>query len=71
LFGQRWGSPTLTQQVALGNYTYGDSSHPHAVTAIGSSGAYTASYDAAGDMTCRAPTSSVTCSGVPTGATLA
>ncbi|HKV83119.1 MAG TPA: hypothetical protein VJN88_01090 [Ktedonobacterales bacterium] len=32
--------------------------------------AYSASYDAAGDMTCRAPTSSDTCSGTPTGAVM-
>ncbi|HUY79028.1 MAG TPA: hypothetical protein VMV29_19800, partial [Ktedonobacterales bacterium] len=50
-------------------YTYGDSSHPHAVTAIGS-GAYSASYDAVGDMQCRAPNSSVTCAGTLTGQTL-
>lgn len=49
----------------LGNYTYGDGAHLHAVTAIGT--AYTAAYDAAGDMVCRAPSSGTTCAG--TGAT--
>jgi hypothetical protein len=38
------------------------------VTAIGSG--YTAAYDAAGNMTCRAPTSTTTCTGTPTGAQL-
>ena len=51
-----------------GSYTYGDSSHPDAATSIGS--AYTAAYDAVGDMVCRAPTSSQTCTGTPTGASL-
>jgi YD repeat-containing protein len=52
-----------------GSYTYGSSAHVHAATAIGS--AYTASYDAAGNMTCRAPTSATTCTGSqPTGAQL-
>jgi RHS repeat-associated protein len=49
-----------------GSYTYGDGAHKHAATAIGTN-TYTASYDASGDMTCRAPTSSQTCSGTPTG----
>jgi YD repeat-containing protein len=31
---------------------------------------YTAKYDAAGEMTCRAPTSSQTCAGTLTGAAL-
>lgn len=52
----------------LGAYTYGSSAHVHAATAIGSS--YTAAYDASGDMTCRAPSSSTTCSGTQTGAQL-
>jgi RHS repeat-associated protein len=52
----------------LGSYTYGSSAHIHAATAIG--GQWTASYDAAGDMTCRAPTSATTCAGTPTGAQL-
>jgi RHS repeat-associated protein len=51
-----------------GTYSYGDSRHLDAVTAIGSS--YTAAYDGAGNMTCRAPTSSATCAGTPTGAKL-
>jgi hypothetical protein len=60
----------------LGNYTYGpgmqagtNPSPLHAALAIGSS--YTASYDQAGNMTCRAPNSGTTCSGSsPTGAPL-
>jgi RHS repeat-associated protein len=53
----------------LGGYTYGSGAHVHAATALGSG--YTASYDAAGDMTCRAATSSTTCAGSsPTGAQL-
>jgi len=50
----------------LGAYTYGDSAHIDGVTAIGGT-SYAASYDAAGDMTCRAPTSRQTCSRTPTG----
>ncbi len=49
-----------------GAYTYGNSSHVHAATAIGTT--YTAAYDPAGNMTCRAPSSSATCSGTQTGA---
>src|SRR5258708_22012201 len=52
----------------LGAYTYGDSAHVHAATSIGAT--YTAAYDAAGDMACRAPSSSVTCNGTQTGAQL-
>jgi RHS repeat-associated protein len=53
----------------LGAYTYGDpTTHVHAATAIGS--AYTATYDASGDMTCRAPSASTTCVGTQTGAQL-
>lgn len=48
-----------------GNSTYGDSSHLHAATST--STGYGASYDAAGNMICRAPTSATTCSGTPTG----
>jgi RHS repeat-associated protein len=48
-----------------GTYTYGNSSHVDALTSASSG--YTASYDAAGDMTCRAPSSSLTCSGTATG----
>ncbi|HEX6797113.1 MAG TPA: RHS repeat-associated core domain-containing protein, partial [Ktedonobacterales bacterium] len=51
-----------------GSYTYGDAHHLDAATAIGSS--YTAAYDAAGNMTCRAPTSATTCAGTQTGAQL-
>jgi hypothetical protein len=51
-----------------GGYTYGDPAHAHAATAIGST--WGATYDAAGNMTCRA-TGSQTCSGSsPTGAVL-
>ncbi len=53
-----------------GSYTYGDSAHLHAATAT--AGGYSATYDAAGDMVCRAPTSATTCTGgSPTGAQLA
>ncbi len=63
---------TLTGTLATnpqGSYTY-DSTHYHAVDAIGSS-TYTAQYDASGDMTCRAPTSVQQCtSSSQTGAQL-
>ncbi|HEV7126364.1 MAG TPA: hypothetical protein VGN32_02860, partial [Ktedonobacterales bacterium] len=49
----------------LGAYAYGDSTHLHAVTAIGSN--YAAIYDAAGNMECRAPYYPLHCSGQPTG----
>jgi RHS repeat-associated protein len=52
----------------LGTYSYGNSAHIHAATGIGS--AYTATYDAAGNMTCRASSSSSTCAGTQTGAQL-
>ncbi len=53
----------------LGSYSYGDSAHADAATAIGA--AWSASYDAAGNLTCRAATSAITCAGSsPTGATL-
>jgi RHS repeat-associated protein len=48
-----------------GSYTYANASFRDAVTST--SGGYGASYDGAGDMTCRAPTSSQTCSGSQTG----
>jgi RHS repeat-associated protein len=48
-----------------GSYTYGDSAHLHAATAVGTG--YTAQYGASGNMTCRAPTSSQTCAGTITG----
>jgi RHS repeat-associated protein len=48
-------------QGSLGAYTYGDSAHPHAATSAGTG--YSASYDAAGDMTCRAPTNTASCAG--------
>ena len=54
----------------LGSYTYGDTTHLHAVTSIGSGPTYTATYDAVGDMTCRAPDNTTTCAGTPTGAQL-
>jgi RHS repeat-associated protein len=54
----------------LGSYTYGSTAHVHAATAVGTG--YTASYDAAGNMTCRAPGATTTCAGSsPTGAQLA
>ena len=49
-----------------GSYTYGDSNHPHAVTTT--SNGYSAAYDAAGNLICRALTGATTCSGSsPTG----
>jgi RHS repeat-associated protein len=50
----------------LGGYTYGSSAHVDAATAIVIQG-WTAAYDAAGNMTCRAITNATTCSGSPTG----
>ncbi len=49
-----------------GSYTYGDSNHPHAVTTTSSG--YSATYDATGNMICRATSNSATCNGSsPTG----
>ena len=39
----------------LGTYTYGDSAHKHAATAIGAT--WSTAYDAEGNMSCRAPSS--------------
>lgn len=52
----------------LGGYSYCQVTHLHAAMSVGAplSPIYTASYDAAGDMVCRAPTSAATCSGNPT-----
>jgi YD repeat-containing protein len=44
-----------------GSSTYGESNHPHAVTST--SNGYSATYDAAGNLICRALTSTTTCSG--------
>jgi RHS repeat-associated protein len=52
----------------MGTYTYGGA-QLHAVTST--SNGYGAQYDAAGDMTCRQINSSSTCSGTPTGQTMA
>lgn len=53
----------------LGSYTYGNGAHLHVATKAGT--AYTSSYDAAGNMICRAATSATTCAGsTPTGAQL-
>ncbi len=70
-YQQAFSYDTLSRLTSgtLGSYTYGDSAHLHAATSIGAG--YTASYDAAGNMTCRATTSSSTCAGsTPTGAAL-
>ncbi|HEU5383534.1 MAG TPA: RHS repeat-associated core domain-containing protein [Ktedonobacteraceae bacterium] len=48
-----------------GTYTYGESSHPHALTST--SNGYSAAYDATGNETCRSLTSATTCSGTQTG----
>ncbi|HEX6819393.1 MAG TPA: hypothetical protein VF120_13535 [Ktedonobacterales bacterium] len=58
-----YGYDTLDRMTSSpsGANVYGDSAHLHAETSIGT--AYSARYDAAGNMTCRAPTSSTPCSG--------
>ncbi|HEY7199067.1 MAG TPA: hypothetical protein VIC57_02590, partial [Candidatus Dormibacteraeota bacterium] len=52
----------------LGSYAYGSAAHVHAASGIGTQ--WTAAYDAAGNMTCRAPSSASTCAGTQTGAQL-
>jgi YD repeat-containing protein len=52
----------------LGSYIYGDSAHLHGATAIG--GQWTGTYDASGNLTCRAPSSTTTCAIPATGAQL-
>ncbi len=67
-YTQSFASDTLGRLTSgpLGSATYGDSAHKHAATAIGAT--WTAAYDAAGDMTCRAPDATKTCTGgAPTG----
>jgi RHS repeat-associated protein len=59
----------LTSTTTQGSYSYGDPAHLHAATAT-STGGYSGSYDAAGDLVCRAPSSGTTCSGTQTGAQL-
>jgi len=69
-YTQSFSYDTLNQLTSgpLGSYSYGDAAHLHAATSVGSgSGQYTASYDASGNMVCRAPTGSVSCSGTNTG----
>ncbi|MEO7003275.1 MAG: hypothetical protein ABI068_15790 [Ktedonobacterales bacterium] len=50
-----------------GAHVYGDSAHTHATTALqvglAPQPAYSAAYDAAGELICRAPTSATTCQG--------
>jgi RHS repeat-associated protein len=49
-----------------GSYTYADPAHVHAATAVGDD--WTAAYDGAGNMVCRAPSEFSTCAGSsPTG----
>ncbi len=54
----------LASGPAGSSYTYGGTQLDAATS---TSGGYTASYDATGDMVCRATTSSTTCSGTQTG----
>ncbi len=60
-----FGFDTLDRQTtaAGATFTYGDSAHLHAVTGL--SAGFSATYDAAGNMTCRAQTGGTTCSGTP------
>jgi RHS repeat-associated protein len=68
-YGQTFGYDAMDRLTSgpLGAYTYGDPAHLHAATGIGST--YSASYDAAGNMTCRAVTAGTSCAaGSQTGA---
>lgn len=69
-YGQAYAFDTLDRLTTgpNGSYTYGDSNHLDAATST--SNGFSASYDAAGEEICRAPTSSTTCSGTPTGQSL-
>jgi hypothetical protein len=55
-------------QGPLGTATYGAT---QADAVASTSGGYTATYDTASDMTCRAVNTSQTCTGTPTGQTMA
>lgn len=70
-YQQSFGYDTLGRLTSgpLGTYVYGSSGHLHAASAIGS--AWTGGYDAAGNLTCRAPSGSTTCAGPQTCAQLA
>jgi YD repeat-containing protein len=69
-YTQAFGYDTMGRLTTgpLGSYAYGSSGHVHAATGIGTT--WTAAYDAAGNMTCRAPATSSTCAGTQTGAQL-
>jgi hypothetical protein len=73
-YSQAYSYDTLDRLTSgdLGSYTYGSGKHLHAVTSItAGSAAYTAQYDLAGNMTCRAPTNATSCTEQsPTGAQL-
>ena len=62
-YTQGFGYDTLDRLTSgpLGTYTYGDQAHLHAASAIGST--YSASYDSAGNMTCRAAAGGTSCAG--------
>ena len=53
----------------LGAYSYAGAFQPHGAYKIGTT--FSAAYDGAGNMTCRAATSATTCQGTQTGAQLA
>ena len=57
----------LASVSTAGSYGYGDAAHLHAATAItggGGASAYSAAYDAAGNMLCRAPSGTPPARGV-------
>jgi len=65
------GSGIALPGAAQGTYTYSASGHLHAVSAVGSGATgYSAAYDAAGELTCRAVGASTCTNATPTGQAL-